>query len=214
MPLLSYSLSQKILRKYKIPVIKERLCFSPKEAIAFSKRVGFPLVLKVFSSEIFHRTEIGGVKTEIKNTKELKKAFDEILISVKKKRPDARIEGILVQKEIKGIEVILGAKRDALFGPVIMFGAGGIFSELFEDVSFGIVPLTKKEAKEMIKNTKIYKLLSGYRNFPKTDIAKLSSLIMKISQLSLKEKQIKEVDFNPVVCQGKEIFVCDFKFFV
>jgi len=189
MSLLNFSETKKLLLKYKIPFCKTEFVTSKEEAINFAKKIGFPVVLKIFSKEILHKTDIGGVKTEIKNEKELKKSFNE-LKKIKK------IEGILIQKQIKGQEIAIGMKRDNQFGPVLMVGLGGIFIEVLKDISFRICPLSKKEAKEMIKELKGYPILKGYRNQKPVNLEKISEIITNLSKLSLKEKNIKEIDLK------------------
>ena len=208
--LLDFNQTKKILLEYKIPFCQGGIFKLKKEAVKYAENIGFPVVLKVFSPDILHRTDIDGVKLGIKNKKDLEKSWNEILKSVKK----TKIEGILVQKEIKGTEIILGMKRDQVFGPVIMFGGGGIFTELLKDVSFGICPLTKREIKEIIKGTKVYTLLKGFRGFPQVNIEKIIKIVSGLSKLSLKEKEIKEIDFNPIICNEKEILVVDAKIII
>jgi acyl-CoA synthetase (NDP forming) len=213
MPLLSFKETEKLLLKYKIPFLKGILCRQLKDALKNYKKLEPPLVLKVSSPFILHRTELKGVVLGIKNKKELKDAFNKILKSIKRV-PNLKIEGMILQREIKGIEVSLGMKRDPVFGPTIMFGSGGIFLELLRDVSFGICPLNKREANQMIKETKIYKILSGYRNIKRVDIEKIVDILLNLSKLALKEKNIKEIDLNPVICNEKEILACDFKIII
>ena len=211
---LNFEKTKKILSKYKIPFCQSEVFKSKTQALKFAKKIGFPVVLKIFSPDILHRTEISGVKIGIKNEKEFKRAFDEILNSVRKEMPQAKIEGILVQSQIKGTEIILGMKRDEIFGPVIMFGGGGIFIELLKDVSFEICPLIKREAREMLKRTKVYEILKGFRGFPRVNIEKIIKIILNLSELSLREKQIKEIDFNPIICNEKEVLVVDAKIII
>lgn len=205
--ILSFEKTIKILKKYKIPICQTRIFKNKKKALLFSKRIGFPVVLKIFSKKIVHKTEKKGVIKDIKNETNFSKAWK----NLSKIR---NIDGILVQKQINGIEVIVGMKRDKIFGPVILFGTGGIFTEILKDISIGISPLNKKEIKELINKTKINKLLEGYRNFPKIKKEKLINLIFNLSKLSLKEKEIKEIDLNPVICNKNNVLAVDFKFLV
>jgi len=205
MPLLNFQQTKKLLLKYKIPIFQTEIFNSEKKAEKFGKKIGYPVVLKIFSSTILHKTDIGGVKTNIKNNKELKNAFSD-LIKIK------RIEGILVQKMGKGKEIILGMKRDFQFGPVLMFGLGGIFVEALKDVSFRICPVSKKEAMRMIKEINGYPILKGQRREKPADIKKLVQIITKLSELSLKEKNVKEIDLNPIMINEKGAWAADFKF--
>ena len=212
--ILNFNKTKEILKKYKIPFCKSEIFISKDRALKFAKKSGFPVVLKIFSPDILHRTDIGGVKIGIKNEKEFKSAFDGILNSVKKKMPRAKIDGILVQKMAEGTEIILGMKRDKVFGPIIMFGGGGIFTELLKDVSLGICPLNRKEARNMIRKTKIFKILKGFRGYPKVNLEKLIQLILNFSKLAQKEEIIKEIDLNPVIVSKKQTIVVDVKFLI
>ncbi|PIU47163.1 acetyl-CoA synthetase [bacterium (Candidatus Gribaldobacteria) CG07_land_8_20_14_0_80_33_18] len=207
MPLLNFQQTKKLLLKYKIPIYQTEIFNSEKKAEKFVKKIGYPVVLKIFSLTILHKTDMGGVKMNIKNNKELKKAFFD-LIKIK------RIEGILVQKMGAGKEIVLGMKRDFQFGPVLMFGLGGIFVEALKDVSFRICPVSKKEAIKMIKEIKGYSILKGQRGEKPLAIEKLAPLITKLSNLSLKEKNVKEIDLNPLIINEKGVWAADFKFLV
>jgi acetate---CoA ligase (ADP-forming) len=193
------SLSAKILKSYGIPTAKSILAKTPEEAAEAAQNIGFPVVLKITSSDILHKTDVGGVKIGLNNKVEVKEAFREIMLSVEKKVPDADIEGITVYHMIrKGQEVIVGGKRDPVFGPVIVFGLGGIMVELLHDVSFGIAPLSKKEAIEMINKTKAAKLLKEFRGGAAYDIEAVAETIVKLSMLMIDFEEIEEVDINPL----------------
>ena len=208
--LLDFKKSKKLLDKYNILVVKTRIIKTKKQAINFTKKNNWPVVLKVNAPSLLHKTEKGLVKTGIKNKQELIKEFKSIF----KKSKNIKNKEILIQKTIKGVEIICGMKRDPAFGPVLMFGLGGIFTEVLKDISFQISPVSKKEAKEMIKKIKGYKILKGYRNTPKADINKLTKLILNISKLSQENPQIKEIDLNPVFVNEKEIKVVDPKIII
>jgi len=208
MKLLGFRKSKNLLLKYQIPFLECEI-FGKKEfqeAKDFAKKIGYPVVLKVFSSKIFHRTDIRGVRVGIKNEKELKEAFFDL-------SKIQRIESIIVQETGEGQEIALGMKRDLQFGPVLMVGLGGIFVEVLKDVSFGICPISKKEAFEMIKETKGYRVLKGERNQKGVNIKALIEIMLLLSKLSLREKDIQEIDFNPVIINEETAKVADFKFF-
>lgn len=209
MKLLDFHQTKNLLSKYKIPFFECEIfgLEEIKKAESFAKKIGYPLVLKVFSPKIFHRTDISGVITGIKNEKELGNSF----LNLGKIK---FVEGILVQKMGKGKEVILGMKRDPTFGPVLMAGLGGIFVEILNDVSFGICPISKREALKMIKEIKGYRVLKGGRNQKGVNIKALIEIMIKLSKLSLEEKDIQEIDFNPVIINEKTAKVADFKFFI
>jgi acyl-CoA synthetase (NDP forming) len=191
--------SKKILKQVGIPVIEARLAKDQKEVVWLSQKVGFPVVLKIISPDVIHKTDSGGVKLGLKSVSEVRKAYNEILGSVRKKHPSAVIHGVSVQKMARpGTEVIIGTSKDPQFGPVIMFGLGGIFVEMLKDVSFRIIPVARRDAQEMIQEIKGYPLLQGYRGKEPASIPVLVDMILKISNLINKNPQIKELELNPV----------------
>lgn len=191
--------SKKLLKQVGIPVVETRLARTKKEAVLQSQRIGFPVVLKIVSPDVIHKSDSGGVKLSINNVTQVKKAYDEILKIVGRKYPDAVIHGVSVQKMIRpGTEVIVGISQDPQFGPVIMFGLGGIFVEILKDVSFRIVPVNQRDAQEMIKEIKGYPLLQGVRGKEASDIPALVEMILKISDVVEEYPQIKELELNPI----------------
>lgn len=209
MQALSFQKTREILSKYKIPFCETYLVNSKREALMLAKKLGFPVVLKVFSPDILHKTDVGGVKIGIENERDLKRAFDEILFSLKEKKPKAKIEGMLIQKQIFGKEVVVGMKRDLAFGPVLMFGLGGIFVEILNDVAFRVAPITKREALKMIREIKSFKILKGFRGEKPVNVEKIAEIIVKVSKLSLKEEKIQEIDLNPIIANEKGAQVVD-----
>lgn len=210
MALLSFKKTKELLRQYKIPLVKTKLVKTKKEAKNFAKKIGWPLVLKISSSEVLHRTEAGLVKVGIENEKELLRAFEEIL----RKSKDLQVEGILVQKMARGIEVACGMKKDSSFGPVLMFGLGGVFIEILKDVSFQIAPISRKEALEMIRGIKSFNILKGFRGRPPANLKEIAEILVKLSKLSEDHQEIKEIDLNPVFVNEKEVQVADAKFLI
>ena len=197
--LLSEIEAKQVIKDAGINTVETRLAKSQKEAADTASDIGFPIVLKIASPDITHKTDAGGVKTGLKNAAEVKKAYTEIMASVKQKFPEAKIEGVAVQSMARpGIEIIIGMSKDAQFGPVIMFGLGGIFVEVLKDVSFRLIPILKRDAEEMIKEIKGYALLNGYRGQEPADIPSLVDVLMKVSALVEKTPEIKEIDLNPV----------------
>lgn len=197
--LLSEIESKELLKAAKIPVVETKLATSKTEAMELAKKMGFPVVMKIVSPNVAHKSDAGGVKLGIQNATQAGRAYSEILVSVKKHYPKAKIVGITVQKMAKqGIEVIIGMTKDAQFGPVIMFGLGGILVEVLKDVSFRIVPMTKRDAAEMITEIKGFPILKGYRGQDPADIPYLEELIVKVSDFVDKNPEIKELDLNPV----------------
>ena len=191
--------SKKILKQIGIPVVETKLAKTQKEAVSFSQKIGFPVALKIISPDVIHKTDSGGVKLGLKNVSEVREAYHEILEGVRKQYPDAIIHGVSVQKMVRpGTEVIVGTSKDPQFGPVIMFGLGGIFVEILKDVSFRVVPVNRKDAQEMVKEIKGYPLLQGYRGKEPANVPALVEMILKISNLIHKNPQIKELELNPV----------------
>jgi acyl-CoA synthetase (NDP forming) len=191
--------SKQFLKAAGIDVIDTKLAQSKEEAVSISRRLGFPVVLKIASPDIVHKSDAGGVKISLKTAGEVAKAYAQILGAIKQKHPKARIQGVAVQKMARpGVEVIIGMSRDAQFGPVLMFGLGGILVEVLKDVSFRIVPLSRRDAAEMIREIKGYPLLEGYRGQEAVDIACLEEWLLKLSAFVEKNPEIRELDLNPI----------------
>ena len=175
------------------------LASSQKEAVALSEKIGFPVVLKVASPDITHKTDAGGVKIGLKNKAEVRKAYAEIMASVRPKYPEAKIDGVSVQSVARpGVEIIIGVFKDPQFGPVIMFGLGGIFVEVLKDVAFRIIPIVRRDAAEMIKEIKGYAMLNGYRGHEAAHIPSLEDMLLKVSDFVEQTPGIKEIDLNPI----------------
>jgi acyl-CoA synthetase (NDP forming) len=191
--------SKQLLREVGIDTTEIRLASSEDEAISISQNIGFPVVLKIASPDISHKSDAGGVKVGLKSKTEVSKAYKEIITSVKQKFPQAKIEGVSVQSMARsGTEVIIGMTKDPQFGPVLMFGLGGVWVEVLKDVSFRIVPLARRDANEMIKEIKGYRLLEGYRGSEPANIAVLEDMLLKVSDFMEKTSVIKEMDLNPI----------------
>jgi len=170
--------SKTICAEYGIPVNKFKCSTTPQEATEFAEQVGYPVVLKIVSQDIIHKSDAGGVIVNIKNAAEVAAGFQKILDNVKKYKSDAKITGILVQEMApQGTEVIVGAIKDPQFGQTIMFGLGGIFVEILKDVSFRVTPITSEDARDMITQLKAYPLLKGFRNTPPADIDALIRIL-------------------------------------
>jgi acyl-CoA synthetase (NDP forming) len=187
-----------------------RLAPTKEDAVSLSEEIGFPVVLKISSVDITHKSDAGGVKVNLKDKVEVENTFDMIMRSAREKFPDADIEGISVQGMAKsGTEIIIGMIKDAQFGPVLMFGLGGILVEVLKDVAFRIVPLEKRDASEMIKEIKGYKLLEGYRGQDPVDIPYLEDMLVKLSVFVDNTPEIKEIDMNPVFAYKDGAVVVD-----
>ncbi len=197
--MLSLFESLTFLKKEKISIVKT-IKISKKEELQKIKK--FPVVLKIDSSEITHKTDVNGVILNIKNKEELLNAYNKL---------KKITEQVVVQPMIKGTEIIIGVKKDPVFEQVILFGSGGILAELFNDFSLRVCPINKKEALKMIKETRIYKILKGYRRQTKINVNELINLLVRISELAVKY-DVKEMDLNPVICTEKDCFIVDARF--
>ncbi|MDD5583024.1 MAG: acetate--CoA ligase family protein [Candidatus Marinimicrobia bacterium] len=196
--------SIRLLKAYGFPVLKTALATTVDEAIQKAEDIGFPVVMKVVSDKIIHKSEAGGVILNLQNKTEVTEAFHTILENVKKFNPTASVKGILIEKMIlDGEEVILGLKRDKSFGPILMFGLGGIYVEIFKDVSFRIAPLTEHDAKAMIEETRASAILHGIRGRKPRDVEKIIECLLRLSQLAVNHPSIEEMDINPLIVQPK-----------
>jgi acetyl coenzyme A synthetase (ADP forming)-like protein len=206
--------AEKILDAYDLPVIPGSLSNTMQEAVESARRIGYPVVMKVMSEDILHKFDVQGVVLNITDDESAAASFHSIMNNVRTARPGASIRGIYVSKMIPaGVEVILGFKRDPAFGGVILFGMGGIFVELYRDVSFRIAPLTEADAESMIREIKAFGLLDGMRGMKKSDVSSIKSCILRLSQLTLDFPQITELDINPLIVheEGKGCWVADAK---
>ena len=193
-----------ICTEYGIPVTKFNLAKNQKEAAAQADQIGYPVVLKIVSPDIIHKSDAGGVIVNLKTPAEVANGYNKIIENVKKYKPDAKIVGVMVQEMApQSTEVIVGAIKDPQFGQTIMFGLGGIFVELLKDVNFRVAPITAEDAKEMITRLKAYPLLNGYRNAPPADINALVCILLNTSRLVMDYPEIKELDLNPVMAYPK-----------
>jgi len=192
-------LTRDVLEACGIPIVSGQLVNSVQDAQISAEALGYPVVLKGASKDVMHKSDAQAVVVNIKNLAELKDAYQRIIDNMLRVNPEAVIDGILVEKmAAEGKEVIIGMKRDPSFGPLIMFGMGGIFVELFEDVAFRIAPLTSEDASKMIQNTKAYQLLNGWRGGETYHISAIEEVILKISQLAIDIPQISEIEINPL----------------
>jgi len=192
--------SKEILEAYGFVTPRGAIATTAEQAVNIAEQIGYPVVLKIWSPDILHKSDVGGVKVGINGPQEVMDAFDLMMYRIPRKRPEANILGVLVQEMCKkGREVILGMKRDPHFGPLVMFGMGGIMVEVLKDVSFYLAPLTADEAREMLMNTKTYHILKGVRGQEGVDIEKIAEGLQRLSQLVTEFPQIDELDINPYV---------------
>ena len=192
--------SKEILEAYGFVTPKGSIAATAEQAVGIATQLGFPVVLKIWSPDILHKSDMGGVQVGLKNAKEVRDAFDLMMYRIPKKMPDAQILGVLVQEMCGGgKEVILGMKRDPHFGPLMMFGMGGTMVEVLKDVAFYLAPLTAEEAKQMLVKTRTYKMLKGVRGEEGVDIDALAEGLQRLSQLVTEFSQIQELDINPYI---------------
>jgi acetyl-CoA synthetase (ADP-forming) len=193
---------------YELPITAFSVSKTEDEAVEAAKEIGFPVVLKIVSPQILHKSDAGGVLIDIKDEEGVRSGYEKILENIAANVPGAKVFGILVQEMAPtSTEVIIGSTKDPTFGPTIMFGLGGIFVEVLKDVSFRLSPLSRRDAEEMIREIRSYKILEGARGMPKVDQEALVDILMKTSRMLSECPEIKELDLNPVLVykQGAKI---------
>ncbi len=201
---------KKVLKSAGIKVTRPVLAPSKNQAIAAADKMGYPVVMKIVSPQITHKSDIGGVKLSLENKRQVGTAYDEIMSAVRKKAAKAGIDGVSIQKMASpGLELVVGMIRDPQFGPILMFGLGGTSVEILRDVAFRITPLTRQDAKEMIRQIKGFPLLEGYRGQPPVDILYIEEMLMNLSAFIDENPEIKEMDINPIVAYKKGAMAVD-----
>ncbi len=190
----------RILSTYGVPVIKTETASSKTEAVEAATRIGYPVAMKIVSPDVVHKIDVGGVKLDLNSDQDVSEAFDEILKNVNSRVPGARIEGVILQEYITGgTETIIGIHRDPKFGPLLMFGLGGIYVEAYRDVSFRLAPIRELSADNMISQIRGSKILQGFRGQPPADTKTIAECIERLSQLSIDLPDVTELDVNPLV---------------
>lgn len=199
-----------ILNAYGIPIASFEVVKTKEQALRVAQDLGYPVVLKICSSEIFHKSDVNGVRIGIRDSRELKFHYEDMMTEVLKKAPNTKVEGVVVQGMVtEGKELILGTKRDPQFGPVVVFGWGGVYTELLKDFSCGVPPLTSEDVERMISSTKASKLFDGFRGTPPSDRLFLEECILRLSQLVSEFPEIVEMDINPLKVFSKGGVVID-----
>ena len=208
--IVSETKSKEILESIGIPTTGGVVVNSETEALEAAEKIGYPVVLKIYSPDISHKSDVGGVRTNLGNEQMVSDAFRAMLETVKGSRPSASIEGVVVQRMAPaGVEMIIGTTMDETFGPVLMFGMGGVLAELIKDVSFRIIPIRRWDAETMIREVKGFPLLDGYRGSEKVDLESLVAALMNVSELVWRQPEIKEMDINPVFATRSGIVAAD-----
>jgi acetyltransferase len=204
--------AKEILRAYDFNVLGGQLARTGDEAVEIAERLGYPVVLKISSPDIIHKSDFGGVRINLANAEQVRDAFDLMMVRIQRRAPDAHLRGAYVEKMgQRGREVILGMTRDPQFGPMLMFGLGGIFVEVMKDVTFHLAPITAEEAMQMLKGTRSYALLQGARGQAPVDLEAIAGALQRISQLATDYPGIKELDINPFIVGpvGMQAYVAD-----
>ncbi|MFX1536905.1 MAG: acetate--CoA ligase family protein [Promethearchaeota archaeon] len=206
---LSVQESKKILSQANFPINPTGFGTNLEEVLAEAEKIGFPLVLKVSSQDIIHKSDIGGVVTGIKNIDNLKEEFKQMQLKISQKVPNAKIEGYIVEKMESGIELLIGSTIDPMFGPILAFGLGGIYVEVLKDVVFRLIPIEREDATEMLSEIKAAKILDGIRGQSPVDKKALVDLLIKTSDFIDHHPEIEELDLNPVFATEKGVSVVD-----
>ena len=204
--------AKEILRAYEFNVLQGHLARTSDEAVDIAERIGYPVVLKISSPDIIHKSDFGGVRINIANAEQVRDNFDLMILRIQKRAPNAFLRGVFVEKMgQRGREMILGMTRDPQFGPMLMFGLGGIFVEVMKDVTFHLAPITSEEAMQMLKGTRSYALLEGARGQAPVDLDAIAVALQRISQLATDYPEISELDINPLIAGpvGMEPYVAD-----
>lgn len=210
--LLSEEKTEALFKLYDLPLPLQKLATNAEEAALMAEQIGFPVIMKISSPEILHKTDVGGVRANLTSREAVIKAFADIVANAKKHMPSATIKGVLVQQFLPvGNEFIVGSVRDSSFGPTVLVGLGGIYTELFRDSTLRIAPVEERMAYEMLESLKSWKLLLGLRGKAQSDIDALAGTIVKISQMVTECQQIAELDLNPVLVSEKGVVVADAK---
>lgn len=199
-----------LLKECQIPVLPNVKASSLEEVVKVSNSLGYPVVMKISSPDISHKSDVGGIILDINSEEEVKNAYRDMMDAVSQKVVDARIDGVMLQKMAEpGIEVIIGVKLDPQFGHVIMFGLGGIFVEIYRDVSFRITPVNSEMARDMILEIKGSPILMGARGRSAADIDAIINVIVKLSEMLEKNPDIVELDINPLIVYGENAVAVD-----
>ncbi len=202
-------------REHGIPVTEIRLAKNEDEAVEYAKEIGFPVVLKIISPEIVHKSDVGGVAINLRSEEEVRQAYRRVVENARKAVPNATIYGVSVQEMVEpSLEVAVGLIRDAQFGPCVMFGLGGVFIEVLRDVTFRVCPIDVRDALEMVEEIRGKQLLEGYRGLPPADKEALAKVLVRVSEVGIEHPEISEMDLNPTTVRGSSIKVVDARIIV
>jgi acetate---CoA ligase (ADP-forming) len=188
-----------LFKAYGVPVPPAELSQDVDAAVAFALTAGYPVVLKIVSQAWIHKSDQGGIRLHLKDERELRQAYEDLWRSFRSATPDAVLDGILVQKQARGFELLVGLKKDPQLGPVVLVGMGGIYTEVFQDVARGLVPLSRSEVREMLASLRCYPILAGVRGQQGVKMEAVENLLLSVSQLAMDYPEILEMDLNPVL---------------
>jgi len=206
---------KRILSYYGIPIVHEGVAQSVNEVKKVSESIGYPVALKIISPDIAHKTEAQALKLNLKNSGEVEKAYSDLLAKVQAYKHDVKVEGYLIQEMVEdGVETIVGLHNDPTFGPVLMFGLGGVWVELLKDISFRVIPIERSDAVDMVEEIKGSRLFKGFRGGSPLDTDALYDILLSVSRLGLELKEVKELDLNPVFLREKGAIVADFRILI
>ena len=198
---MSYPEAEELLRSHGVPVVKSCYMTKKTQSAQKSAEVGFPLVMKVDASQPIHKSDKGYVKTGVDSVEEIEEVFEEMKENAEKE--EIGFQGVVIQKQLTGREVIVGGKRDPQFGPVVLFGQGGVFVEILEDTSIRVAPIDQEEAIRMIKEIETYEMFTGARGQEPVNVEKIGEIISKTSDLMVKNPEIQEMDLNPIIANSE-----------
>ena len=203
--------AKRVLADYGIDVTRERLACSADEAVALAAEIGYPVALKIQSAQVLHKTEADAIRLDLRSEDDVRRAYTDVMDNARRHAPDAEIQGVLVQEMLSGgVEIIIGMTRDPVFGPAMMFGLGGVFVEVLKDVSFGIAPLKRRDAEDMLDEINGRKVLDGVRGRAGVDRERLVDALLRVSQLVTDhEDRIEELDINPLLAFPDRICAVD-----
>jgi len=201
--------ARRVLSFMGLPMDRAVLAGSREAALKAAEQIGYPVVMKIVSPDVVHKTEVGGVKINLSCGKDVGEAFDAMMASVRLKMPTARIKGVLIEEMVRGTELIIGSSCDPQFGRMLMFGMGGIFVEIYKDVSFRLVPIADFDAREMMEEIKGKAIFEGARGYPKADKDQIVRILLAVSEGLMKQPDIEELDINPLMVTEKGIVAVD-----
>lgn len=202
--------SKELLREAGIPVVETSLARTSREALAHAERLGYPVVMKIVSPDILHKSDVGGVRLGVRSQAEARLAYRELLAAAARANPGAILHGVSVQRQAApGVEVVVGMAKDPQFGPFLMFGLGGVLVEVLNDVAFRLVPLARRDARAMVREVKGYPLLAGHRGQPPVDTVALEQALLALSRFAEAHPEIRELDLNPVLAYPQGVLAVD-----